>query len=64
MLTLEKPALRPLWTSREVAKLIGCCARHVENQARAGRFPAPIQIGKLRRWRPEDVDAFIEAGRK
>lgn len=29
-----------------------------------GTFPQPVKIGRLNRWRPQDITAHIDAGAK
>jgi excisionase family DNA binding protein len=47
---------------REVARLLGCSWRHVEDLVREKRAPAPTRVGRLRRWRPEQISRWIQAG--
>ena len=41
---------------------LGISERTLWRMASAGKLPASIKIGKLRRWRRSDVDAWIHAG--
>jgi prophage regulatory protein len=43
----------------EVAKLLRVSQRALWGWAKAGEFPAPIQLGRLRRWRREDVNQWL-----
>jgi len=45
---------------REVAALLGCCERSVWAWAEAGRFPRPLGLGRLRKWRRCDVERWLE----
>jgi excisionase family DNA binding protein len=47
---------------RGVARLLGCSARHFEDLVAEGKAPAPIRLGRLRKWRPEQILRWIEAG--
>lgn len=44
---------------REVSKLLGVSPRSVWTWADEGKFPAPLELGRLRRWRREDVISFL-----
>lgn len=49
-----------LMKKSEVAKLLGCSERQVENLVKSGRIPKPIQLGpNSPRWRrPEMLQAL------
>jgi excisionase family DNA binding protein len=47
---------------KSVAALLGCSARHVEDLVREGRAPQPVRLGRLRKWIPEQIHAWIQAG--
>jgi predicted DNA-binding transcriptional regulator AlpA len=49
-----------LMTNSDVAALLGCSLRQVENLRRSGRIPQPIQLGpNSPRWRrPELLQAL------
>jgi predicted DNA-binding transcriptional regulator AlpA len=47
---------------RGVARLLGCSARHVEDLVREKKAPEPIRLGRLRKWRPESIIRWVEAG--
>jgi predicted DNA-binding transcriptional regulator AlpA len=36
--------------AEQVGRLLGCSAAHVRRLAARGLFPAPIELGALRRW--------------
>ncbi len=44
---------------REVAKLLGVSPRSVWEWANNGKFPQPIALGRLRRWRLADVENWL-----
>jgi predicted DNA-binding transcriptional regulator AlpA len=44
----------------DLARRLRCSARHVWWLREAGALPDPIEIGGLLRWRPEDIDRWIE----
>ena len=47
---------------RDVARLLGCSARHVEDLVREKKAPEPIRLGRLRKWRAESILRWVEAG--
>jgi excisionase family DNA binding protein len=49
-------------TKRTAAAYIGCSARYLERQIRAGRLRALKPTGKLVRIRRNDLEAFLESG--
>lgn len=54
------PALEPLLSVVEIAKLINCHRRTIERERSAGRFPKPdLHIGNRPRWRPETIRVWI-----
>lgn len=52
-----------LITQEEAAKRLGVCKRTVRRYVRRG-WLVPVQLGRTVRYRPEDVDRLVEAGRK
>lgn len=47
-----------LLTVKEVAKVLRCSPRSVAAWTASGEL-ASVKLGRLRRYRPEDVEAFI-----
>ena len=45
-----------------IADLLGCSTRHVRRLADSGGMMRPIHIGRLVRWRKDDVDDWLAAG--
>lgn len=45
---------------QDVAERLGVSVRTMENLIKAGRVPAFVRIGRQRRWRPEDIERFLE----
>jgi len=45
-----------------VARGLNCSPRGVWRMRDSGRMPAPVQIGKLVRWRATELGAWIAAG--
>ena len=57
---VRNPALARLMSVAEVADLLGICRRTVWRWAEAGRLPAPVTIGRVRRWRADVLMNWIE----
>lgn len=55
---------RRLLDARQVAELIGCSWRTVLRLADAGKLPAGLKIGALRRWDAERIEQWIADGCK
>ena len=49
-----------LLTKRQAAKLLHCCARTIDNLARAGKLPV-VKIGSATRIDPSDLRRYIES---
>lgn len=47
---------------RQLAGILGVSVRHVQRLLDTGRLPAPLYIGRCRRWRREEIDAWLAAG--
>ncbi|MBP7748480.1 MAG: helix-turn-helix domain-containing protein [Phycisphaerae bacterium] len=45
-----------------VGTLLGVSGRTVARMVDAGRLPAPVRIGRLKRWRLAEVRAWVAAG--
>ncbi|RCN55826.1 helix-turn-helix transcriptional regulator [Acidiferrobacter thiooxydans] len=43
------------------AEQFGCSPRKIQLLVAAGEFPAPIRIGRLIRWREEEVAAWVQS---
>ncbi|MFO0881143.1 MAG: helix-turn-helix domain-containing protein [Gemmataceae bacterium] len=54
------PADKLLLDVREVAALLGCSDRAVWGWSTSGKFPPPLELGRLRKWRRVDVEAWLE----
>jgi len=59
----EKEEKGPMLLSvKEVAKMLGIGERTVWAWAAEGRVPEPLQLGRLKRWRLEEIKQWIAAG--
>ncbi|AWP23889.1 hypothetical protein C4901_11585 [Acidiferrobacter sp. SPIII_3] len=45
---------------KQVAAQLGCCTRMIQILVAKGEFPAPIRIGRLVRWREEDIAGWLQ----
>ena len=50
---------RSLWTEKEVAAYLAVSVRTVQGWRRSGEGPPWFMLGRLRRYRPESVDAWL-----
>ncbi len=50
----------PLWTVEQVAEHTGLAVQTLYNMHSQGRGPATKKIGRLLRYAPADVDAWID----
>jgi DNA-binding transcriptional MerR regulator len=56
--------LAPLLSSADVAKVLDVSQRTLEFWRSAGIGPAYVKVGKRVRYRPADVEAYVEAQRQ
>ena len=56
--------LAPLLSSADVAELLDVSERTLEFWRYAGKGPAYVKVGKRVRYRPADVEAYLEAQRQ
>lgn len=56
------PPTRPLMTAAQVAALLSVSTKWVYELARSGELPA-VRIRAAVRFRPEDIDAWVQAAR-
>lgn len=45
---------------KQVAAQLDCCTRMIQILVAKGEFPAPIRIGRLVRWREEDIAGWLQ----
>ena len=50
----------PLLTARDLARVLRISARSLEERLAEGEAPPPLRIGRLRRWAPEAVRAWLD----
>lgn len=60
---MNAPKMETLLTIEEVARLLRISPRKFEDMIKAGRAPAFIRMGRLRRWEPEIVKAWLKENR-
>lgn len=59
--TTQNSQARQLLRLSEVIRRIGCGRSWIYREAAAGRFPAPIKLGRMSCWDSRAIDDFIEA---
>jgi excisionase family DNA binding protein len=59
--TKKRPSGRPLMTSEEVAAYLRIEPGTLNEWAYRGTGPRYVKVGHLRRYRPGDVDAYLES---
>jgi excisionase family DNA binding protein len=47
---------------QDVARLMQCSDRHVNNLRKSGRMPQPVKLGTLVRWPQKTIEEWIQAG--
>jgi len=62
MQTTESSNNTLMLSARDVAKLLQCSDKHVQNLRNQGRIPAPVKLGTLVRWPRQAIEAWIAAG--
>lgn len=63
MKAVERTKDAPLLLNvKEVARLLSIGERTVWAKAAAGVMPAPIRLGRSRRWRREELEEWIRSG--
>jgi predicted DNA-binding transcriptional regulator AlpA len=51
-----------LVSARDVAKLLSVSVRSVWRQESGGRLPRSVSVGRLRRWRRQEIIDWVAAG--
>ncbi|MAT38731.1 MAG: hypothetical protein CL946_03925 [Ectothiorhodospiraceae bacterium] len=46
----------------ELAKMLGVSERHIANMDVQELLPAPVRLGRLKRWTVANVEAWLAAG--
>jgi excisionase family DNA binding protein len=47
---------------KAVADLLSCSPRHIRRLSCSGRMTRPVLVGRLARWRREEIERWIEEG--
>ena len=50
---------KPLFSIVEVADYIGVVPGTIRNWVKKGEFPEPLSLGKLVKWRREDIEEWL-----
>lgn len=59
---LEEARTAEMLTVKHAAVLLGVSERTIWQLVHDGKMPAPITVGRLRRWRAVTIREWIEAG--
>ena len=51
-----------LMDAAALADLLCCSTRHLYRLCESAKMPRPIKLGRLVRWRREEIDRWIEQG--
>lgn len=51
-----------LLDAKQVAATLAVSVRHVRRLADGGDLPRPVRLGKLIRWRRQEIERWIAAG--
>lgn len=51
-----------LLDANEAARLLSISSRTLWKLASAGRVPEPVRLGRSVRWRPSELQAWVDAG--
>jgi len=51
-----------LFDVKALASSLDCSVRTAWRLRDSGRLPAPAKVGRLVRWRAEDIDQWVRAG--
>jgi predicted DNA-binding transcriptional regulator AlpA len=54
-------SMQPLLTIQNLVEFLHRSARSIHRDVAAGRFPKPIKLGRSNRWRPTDIEAWLES---
>ncbi len=60
--TMTIQTISPTLDTLELSKLLKCSDRHIANLDKAGKLPAPVHLGNLKRWVRSDIDLWLSKG--
>ncbi len=47
---------------KQLASVLGVSSRHIERLDSSGKLPKPLRLGRAKRWRTSEIEAWLEAG--
>lgn len=57
------PGAGPLLVSvKDLSRMLSTSERNIWRLDALGKIPAPLEIGRLRRWRVEEIHRWVDAG--
>lgn len=51
--------MHELLNIHDVARMLQISVRKIELMVASGELPPPIRLGRLRRWRPDTIEAWL-----
>jgi len=51
-----------LWTADQLASALAISVRQVWRMDSAGKIPQAVKLGRLKRWRRDEILGWVEAG--
>ncbi len=58
----EKRTEKRFYTYGEIAEILGCTSRAIQNYVAERLMPQPIQLGRLRRFSVTEIEQWISDG--
>ena len=62
MLRTSFPESSPLLSANDLARRLNVSRRSIWRWRSAGKLPAPVVVGRLIRWRRDEIERWIAAG--
>ncbi len=57
----QNSEIKPLfYSSNDVCTMLNVSRQFIYEAAVAGKFPKPVKVGRLNRYRVEEIDAYIQ----
>ncbi|MDY4280934.1 MAG: helix-turn-helix domain-containing protein [[Pasteurella] mairii] len=57
----QNSEIKPLfYSSNDVCTMLNVSRQFIYEAAVAGNFPKPVKVGRLNRYRVEEIDAYIQ----
>ena len=56
----QKTMPEVLWKRSDLERMFQLTGRSISDHVKTGKIPAPIIVGRSRRWRMSDIEEFIQ----